>query len=60
MSQPTGIDEARQIIKDIVKEHGLVQESTLELIGSVSKEARREVEEALLEKDKKIGFSVLV
>jgi hypothetical protein len=53
-------DNARRIIKEIVKEHGFVQESTLQLIGSsVSQEARREVEEALLAKDIKIGSSVL-
>lgn len=53
-------DGAQQIIKEIVKEHGFVQESTLQLINSlVSQEARREVEEALLAKDIQIGSSVL-
>jgi hypothetical protein len=53
-------DSARQVIKEIVREHGFVQESTLKLIDSlVSQEARREVEEALLAKDIKIGSSVL-
>lgn len=61
MPQSTGINEARQVVREIVREHGFVQESTLQLINSlVSQEARREVEEALLAKDKKIGSSVLV
>lgn len=61
MSGPVaGIKRAREIIKEIVKEHGFVQESTLQLINSlVSQEARREVEEALLAKDIQIGSSVL-
>jgi len=52
-------ERAREIIKEIVKQHGLVPEATLELIGSFSQEARREVEEALLAKDIQIGSSVL-
>jgi hypothetical protein len=51
---------AQRIIKEIVRKHGFVQESTLQLINSlVSQEARREVEEALLAKDIQIGSSVL-
>ena len=51
---------AKQIIQSIVREHGFVQESTLQLIDSlVSQDARREVEEALLAKDIQIGSSVL-
>jgi hypothetical protein len=61
MSGPAGGESrAQRIIKDIVRKHGFVQESTLQLINSlVSQEARREVEEALLAKDMQIGSSVL-
>lgn len=61
MSGPAeGERKAQQIIQEIVKKHGFVQESTLKLINSlVSQEARREVEEALLAKDIQIGSSVL-
>jgi RNase P protein component len=60
MSESIGRNRARRVIKEIVREHGFVQESTLQLIDSlVSQEARREVEEALLAKDIKIGSSVL-
>jgi hypothetical protein len=61
MSGPTeGESRAQRIITEIVRKHGFVQESTLQLINSlVSQEARREVEEALLAKDIQIGSSVL-
>jgi hypothetical protein len=61
MSEPAeGESRAQRIIKEIVRKHGFVQESTLQLINSlVSQEARREVEEALLAKDIQIGSSVL-
>lgn len=57
MSQFIGINEARQVIMGIVREQGFVWESTLQ---SLHPDARREIEEALLTKDKKIGSSVLV
>ena len=57
MSQsPDGRARAREFITQIVKENGFVRESSLE---TMSQEVRREVEEALLVKDKKIGNSVL-
>ncbi|KAE9369948.1 hypothetical protein N431DRAFT_381328 [Stipitochalara longipes BDJ] len=60
MPESIGRDRARQIINEIVREHGFVKESTLQAIKSlVSQDARREVEEALLAKDIKIGSSVL-
>jgi RNase P protein component len=60
MSESIGRNRARRVIEEIVREHGFVQESTLQLIDTlVSQEARREVEKALLAKDTKIGFSVL-
>lgn len=60
MSGPAeGESRAQQIINEIVRKHGFVSESTLQLISSVSQEARREVEEALLAKDIQIGSSVL-
>ncbi|KAH7378152.1 hypothetical protein BKA64DRAFT_585931 [Cadophora sp. MPI-SDFR-AT-0126] len=55
-----GETNAKRIIQEIVRSHGFVQESTLQLINSlVSQDARREVEEALLAKDIQIGSSVL-
>lgn len=61
MSGPAeGELRAKQIIQDIVNEHGFVQESTLQSINSlVSQDARLEVERALLAKDMQIGSSVL-
>jgi hypothetical protein len=61
MSGPAeGESSAQRIIEEIVRNHGFVQESTLQLINSlVSQEARREVEAALLAKDIQIGSSVL-
>lgn len=60
MSQSSGIDEGREIVREIVRKQGFVSASTLKLIATISEEARREVEEALLQKDKTIGSSVLV
>lgn len=61
MSGPAeGESSAQRIIEEIVRNHGFVQERTLQLINSlVSQEARREVEAALLAKDIQIGSSVL-
>jgi len=60
MSESRGRDRAQRVIREIVREHGLVQESTLQSIDSlVGQEARREVEEALIAKDIRIGSSVL-
>jgi len=47
---------ARIVVDEIVKDAGFVRESSLE---TMSQEVRREVEEALLAKDKKIGAAVL-
>ncbi len=62
MSGPAeGEIRAQQIIKEIVRKHGFVNENTLQLINSwVSQEARQEVGEALLAKDIQIGSSVLM
>jgi len=55
-----GQRKAQRIIKRIIRKHGFVKESTLQLINHlVSQEARKEVEEALLAKDIQIGSSVL-
>lgn len=48
--------QARQLVDQIVKSAGYVRESSLD---TMSPEVRREVEEALLTKDKQIGASVL-
>lgn len=48
--------QARQIVDQIVRDAGYVRESSL---GTMSPEVRREVEEALLAKDRRIGASVL-
>ncbi|KEY68188.1 hypothetical protein S7711_09101 [Stachybotrys chartarum IBT 7711] len=47
---------ARSLIEQIVRDNGFVREGSLE---SMKPDVRREVEEALLAKDKKIGASVL-
>ena len=47
---------ARELVDQIVEKNGFVRESSL---GTMSQEVRREVEQALLAKDKKIGCSVL-
>ena len=48
--------EAREVVDRIVQENGFLPESTL---GSMSPEVRKQVEDALLAKDKKIGSTVL-
>jgi hypothetical protein len=47
---------ARSLVEQIVRDNGFVREGSLE---SMKPDVRREVEEALLAKDKKIGASVL-
>ena len=47
---------ARELVKEVVKDNGFVRESSLK---TMTQEVRREVEEALLVKDRKIGASVL-
>jgi len=47
---------ARQVVRNIVEEHGFVTEESLK---TMQPEVRLEVERALLAKDKKIGSSVL-
>lgn len=49
-------DSARRVVQNIIKDHGFVREESLK---TMLPEIRREVEEALLAKDKKIGSSVL-
>ena len=57
MSPPTfGTARARELVNQIVQKNGFVRESSLD---TMSQEVRREVEQALLAKDKKIGSSVL-
>ena len=51
-----GKASAREIVQNIAKDHGFVSEKSLE---AMAPEIRREVEEALLAKDKMIGSSVL-
>jgi hypothetical protein len=55
-SDQAAIAEAQDLINQIVKAGGYVREETLK---TMTREARREVEEALLIKDKRIGSSVL-
>ena len=51
-----GTARARELVNQIVQTNGFVRRSSLD---TMSQEVRREVEEALLAKDKKIGSSVL-
>ena len=53
---PASVEQARDLVNQIVQQNEFVSEKSLE---SVSQDVRREVEEALLAQDKKIGASVL-
>ncbi|KAI1188940.1 hypothetical protein F5B17DRAFT_450976 [Nemania serpens] len=50
---------ARELVRKITKDHGFVSPDRLEQLEAFSPELRREIEEALLTKDKIIGSSVL-
>lgn len=43
----------------IAKEYGFIQPSSLDEIGRIDPALRREVEESMLAKDKKIGHSII-
>lgn len=47
---------ARELVKSIAKKHGYLGE---EILGRMEPEVRREVEEAMLNKDELIGSSVM-
>lgn len=49
---------AKQDVEGIAKEYGFIQPSTLDEIGRNNPEHRREIEESMLAKDKKIGHSI--
>lgn len=49
-------ESARQLVRDIAKNHGYLGE---DVYSQMSPEVRREVEEAMLKKDEMIGSSVI-
>ncbi|CAG8933967.1 unnamed protein product [Penicillium salamii] len=52
-------DAAKHAVMGIAKEYGFIQPSSLDEIGRIDPALRREVEESMLAKDKKIGHSIL-
>ncbi|KAI0508878.1 hypothetical protein F5B22DRAFT_638424 [Xylaria bambusicola] len=59
MAVPSSQASARELVRKITKDHGFVSPDRLEQLESFDPELRREIEEALLTKDKMIGSSVL-
>lgn len=59
MAIPMSQASARELVRKITKDHGFVSPDRLEQLEAFSPELRREIEEALLTKDKIIGSSVL-
>ncbi|KAJ6128191.1 hypothetical protein N7471_009408 [Penicillium samsonianum] len=49
---------AKNAVIGIAKEYGFIQPSSLDEIGRIKPELRREIEESMLAKDKKIGHSI--
>ena len=49
-------DRARELVKEITRGHGFLDESTY---ARMNPDVRREVEEAMLRKDEMIGSSVI-
>ncbi|KAJ5189913.1 hypothetical protein N7472_008927 [Penicillium cf. griseofulvum] len=52
-------DAAKEAVMGIAKEYGFIQPSSLDEIGRIDPALRREVEESMLAKDKKIGHSII-
>ncbi|KAI1297487.1 hypothetical protein F5Y03DRAFT_386916 [Xylaria venustula] len=59
MAIPSSQKSARKLVKRIAKDHGFISPETFEQLETFSPELRRELEEALLTKDRMIGSSVL-
>lgn len=55
----SGREAAKKLVEDIVKQHGYVRASTMDRVGAMSQEARREIEDAFLKKDELIGANVI-
>lgn len=56
MSLPNATLPAREIVEEIMRDHGFLDESTY---ADMPSHARRKVEEAMLKKDEMIGSSVI-
>ncbi|KAJ5511786.1 hypothetical protein N7453_003889 [Penicillium expansum] len=52
-------DAAKEAVMGIAKEYGFIKPSSLDEIGRIDPALRREVEESMLAKDKKIGHSII-
>ncbi|KAI3332562.1 hypothetical protein F4824DRAFT_475026 [Ustulina deusta] len=59
MAIPSSQASARELVRKITKDHGFVSPDRFEQLETFDPELRREIEEALLTKDKMIGSSVL-
>ncbi|KAI0157391.1 hypothetical protein GGR57DRAFT_510975 [Xylariaceae sp. FL1272] len=59
MTVPRSRAAARDLVRKITKDHGFVSPERLEQLETFDPELRRDIEEALLTKDKLIGSSVL-
>ncbi|KAI1262212.1 hypothetical protein F5Y18DRAFT_398949 [Xylariaceae sp. FL1019] len=59
MTVPGSRANARDLVRQITKDHGFVSPERLEQLETFDPELRRDIEEALLTKDKLIGSSVL-
>ncbi|KAI1118839.1 hypothetical protein F5Y14DRAFT_397902 [Nemania sp. NC0429] len=59
MAIPSSQASARELVRKITKDHGFVSPERLEQLETFDPELRREIEEALLTKDRMIGSSVL-
>ncbi|KAI0198817.1 hypothetical protein F4808DRAFT_472474 [Astrocystis sublimbata] len=59
MAVPATHTAARNLVQRITKNHGFVSPERLEELGTFDQGLRRDIEEALLTKDKLIGSSVL-
>lgn len=50
---------AQNLVEDIVKDHGYIRASTINGVGKMSQEWRREIEDAILKKDQLIGANII-
>lgn len=57
VSRPSGQAAARELVKSIAKDHGYLGD---DVYARMEADVRREVQEAMLAKDKLIGSSVTV
>lgn len=55
----SGREAARILVEDIVQQHGYVRAATMDRVGRMSQEVRREIEHVLLEKDQETGAQVI-